>query len=78
MAEPTLMQVLERHRGRLLQIEGVVGIAVGLSGDDPAKHCIVVYARRNEPPADLPTELDGYRVELHKVAGFEAQGDQES
>ena len=78
MAEPTLMQVLERHRGRLLQIEGVVGLAVGLSGNDPAKHCIVVYARRNEPPADLPTELDGYPVELHKVAGFEARGDQES
>ena len=78
MAEPTLMQVLERHRGRLLQLEGVVGLAVGLSGNDPAKHCIVVYARRNEPPADLPTELDGYPVELHKVAGFEARGDQES
>ena len=78
MAEPTLMQVLERHRGRLLQLEGVVGLAVGLSGNDPAKHCIVVYARRNEPPADLPTELDGYPVELHKVAGFETRGDQES
>ncbi len=78
MGELTLKQVLDRHRGRLLQIEGVVGLAVGLSGDDPAKHCIVVYARRNEPPADLPTELDGYPVELHKVAGFETRGDQES
>ncbi len=78
MAEPTLMQVLERHRGRLLQIEGVVGLAVGLSDNDPARHCIVVYARRNEPPADLPTELDGYPVELHRVAGFKTQGDQES
>jgi hypothetical protein len=78
MDEPTLKQVLERHRGRLLQLEGVVGIAVGLSGDDPARHCIVVYAQQNEPPADLPTELDGYPVELHKVAGFETQGDQES
>ena len=78
MDEPTLKQVLERHRGRLLQLEGVVGIAVGVSGDDPARHCIVVYAQLNEPPAELPTELDGYPVELHKVAGFETRGDQES
>ncbi|MHC4141387.1 MAG: hypothetical protein ACYTA3_00840 [Planctomycetota bacterium] len=78
MEQPTLKQVLDRHRGRLLQMEGVIGIAVGLSGDDPAKHCIVVYARRDEPPAELPTELDGFPVELQAVAGFEARGEQEN
>jgi hypothetical protein len=77
MEQPTLMQVLERHRRHLMQLEGVVGIAVGASGDDPTRHCIVVYARRNEPPADLPSELDGYPVEVHTVAGFEARGDEE-
>ena len=77
MDEPTLKQVLERHRGRLLQIEGVIGIAVGMSGDDPNKLCIVVYANRDEPPADLPRELDGHPVEMHKVPGFEARGAEE-
>jgi hypothetical protein len=64
VGEPTLKQILERHRGRLLQIQGVIGIAVGVSGDDPNRRCIVVYGDRDEPPSGLPTELEGYPVEL--------------
>jgi hypothetical protein len=77
MDESTLKQVLERHRGRLLQIEGVIGIAVGMSDDDPTRRCIVVYANRDEPPADLPAQLEGHPVEMHTVPGFEARGAQE-
>jgi hypothetical protein len=72
MGEPTLKQVLERHRGRLLQIDAVVGIAIATSQEDPSRPCIVVYADVDEWPQDLPRELDGYPVELHKVGGFEA------
>ena len=35
----------------------VIGIAVGLAGDDPNRPCIVVYAERDGPPADLPRTL---------------------
>jgi hypothetical protein len=74
MAEVALKQVLERHRDRILRIEGVVGIAVGLSDRRPGTPCIVVYADLERWPDELPRDLEGHPVEVHRTAGFEAGG----
>lgn len=72
MEKPNLQEVIERHRKRLLKIDGIVGIAVGAAASDPNRRCIIVYASMDDWPAELPRELDGYDVELHKSSGFHA------
>lgn len=70
MAKPGLREVIERHRERLLKIEGIHGVGTGESLDDPAEPCIFVYTDLDEWPADLPRELDGYPVRLQHASRF--------
>lgn len=72
MKKASLQDVVERHRADVLEIDGVAGIAVGVSPVDPAKRCILVYTTTNGWPAGLPHQLDGYDVELVKTSGFRA------
>jgi len=67
-----IRQILERHRDRLMGIDGVVGVAVGRSSSDPGRFCVLVYATTRERPAGLPETLDGYDVEVRKTSGFRA------
>lgn len=72
MKKPNLQEVIERHRKRLLKIDGVVGIGAGAPASDPNRRCIIIYASVDDWPSELPRELDGYEVELHKSSGFHA------
>jgi hypothetical protein len=69
---PSAQEVIERHRKRLLEIPNVHGVAFGVSPTDDSKHRILVYANTDQPPAELPTTLDGYEVEWVKSSGFHA------
>lgn len=62
--------VIERHRRRLLEIAGVVGVGAGMSAAEPRRPCIHVFADLDEWPPDLPRELDGFPVELCRTSGF--------
>ena len=66
----TLKEVFDRHRTRILQIESVVGVSIGLSRTEPGEPCILVYAKTDDWPAELERDLEGYRVELVKTSGF--------
>jgi hypothetical protein len=71
-ANPSLKDVIERHREKVMSSKGVVGIAAGLSKADPQKRCIQVYVITNDWPAGVPRQLDGYDVELVKTRAFRA------
>ena len=72
MNEPSLKDVVERHRTMVLQAKGVVGVAGGISKTDPKKLSIQVYVTINHWPDGLPHQLDGFEVELVKTSGFRA------
>jgi hypothetical protein len=66
----SLQQVIERHRERLMKIKGVVGIGAAAGTANPDELCIVIYAKFDHRPAELPHQLDGYKVEIQKASGF--------
>lgn len=69
---PTLKQVIDTHRSRIMTINGVHGVAAGMSSNDPPRPCVIVYADTDQWPANLPRELDGFPVEVHPARGFQA------
>ncbi len=69
---PTLRQVIDTHRVRLMKIDAVHGVAAGMSSGDPSQACVIVYVDTDQWPAQLPHSLDGFPVELHPARGFQA------
>lgn len=65
--------MLERHRRRLMEIDGVVGVAIGRSSSDPEKLCVLVYSTAAERPSGLPAEIEGWQIEVRKTSGFRAR-----
>lgn len=55
-----------------MKIDAVHGVAGGMSSSDPPRPCVIVYADTDQWPANLPRELDGFPVEVHRAAGFQA------
>lgn len=55
-----------------MEIDGVVGVAVGRSSSDPEKLCLLVYTTSAERPAGVPETLEGHDVEIHRTSGFRA------
>jgi hypothetical protein len=52
--------VLERNRDRLLDIDGVQGVGIGL--DSTGHEILVVYVRDSAPIQRLPAKIEGYPV----------------
>lgn len=69
---PSLKEVIDRHKGDVMRLQGVVGIAAGRSQADSSKRCIHVYVTTTDWPEGLPHQLDGYDLELVKTTGFRA------
>lgn len=63
MAQPTITDLIAEHAARLLNIKGVVGIAEGLLNGKP---CVQLHLSIDDASvrAKLPTELDGYPVDI--------------
>ena len=55
-----IAEVLERNRDRLLDIDGVQGVGIGL--DSTGHEILVVYARDSAPIQRLPAKIEGYPV----------------
>ena len=62
-------EVIARHRDDLLSIEGVTGVAWGLSPTVSGKACVLVYATAGTA---LPDHLEGLPVELVVSGEFHA------
>jgi hypothetical protein len=70
---PDIHETKAAHTEALIAIPGVVGVAVGKSGDRP---CIRVYLERDTPALRklVPSELNGHPVEIVVTGPFKAGG----
>ena len=66
---PSLSEVRRTHEDQLLALAGVVGVAEGTSGGAAVLQVLVTA----DVPVDLPTELDGYPVEVVVTGVIEAE-----
>jgi len=58
----SVLDVKARHEARLLAIPGVVGVAADL-----ARNRIIVYVETEEDAAKVPSEIEGFPVEVRVV-----------
>ena len=72
MADHDIKETLERHRKRWIRLDGVTGVAVGLSQEVPDEACIVVYVSTDQRPDGLEETIEGFRVEVKRSQGFRA------
>jgi hypothetical protein len=65
-------EVMDRHGGALLSIEGVVGLGIASRDGEPV---IVVYLENHGPELEerLPAELEGFRVVTEVTGPSEAR-----
>ncbi|MBU3966098.1 MAG: hypothetical protein KKG76_01805 [Euryarchaeota archaeon] len=66
--------VKERHENAIFNIDGVVGIGIGLSGTEPGKVVIEVYVKKpaHEMKRMVPEVLEGIPVEIVETGEFVA------
>lgn len=67
--ETGLSDLIDQYRQQIMNIPGVVGMGIGKCAQSPDKMCVLVYAKTDEWPSELPRRLDGYEVELKKTGG---------
>jgi hypothetical protein len=60
----------DRHERSLMAIEGVLGVALGMTriGDD----ALIVYARDESVRRRVPSEVDGFPVEVQVTGEIDA------
>lgn len=71
MRRKPIASVLEDHRGKLISLRGVMGIAAGKCNDDP---CIKIYILKRTPELlkQIPNVLEGYKVDIVESGEFRA------
>jgi hypothetical protein len=69
----SIQEAKARHAARILALPGVV--SVGIGRDAQGREVIVIGLDRARPEtrARLPTELEGYRVQVQVVGVVKAQ-----
>jgi hypothetical protein len=78
MPDKDIMAVVDEHAPRLIQIEGVSGVAVGRL--PRGRPCVRIYVVEltDELRAQLPDELEGYPVDIEVSGEFRPLEDGES
>ncbi len=71
MGNKTIEEVKEAWEGRLMAIPGVMGVALSLTRDG-RKKCIKVYISRKASAARIPSEIEGYPVQVEIRKTFRA------
>ncbi|MBS1904379.1 MAG: hypothetical protein JSS75_11790 [Bacteroidetes bacterium] len=68
----TITEVLARNTDRWMKIPGVTGTGEGRLHGKP---CVVIFVERNTPAIrkQLPTSIDGFRVQIRAVGTIEAR-----
>jgi len=78
LAHPTPQQlasatsVKEKYSPSLMREQGVLGVAVTASLDDPSEPAVIVYVEEGKPHASIPLEFDGVRVRVKSTSPFRA------
>lgn len=75
MPEKTIASVLVEHKAKLMALRGITGVAIGSCSGEP---CIKVYvAQKNyQLLQQIPSTLEGYRVDVEETGEFRALGTQ--
>jgi hypothetical protein len=64
----------ESHAAGLMSQEGIQGVGVGRSSDNPAETAIVIYVISGQPHPAIPQVLDGVRTKIVEGDRFRAFG----
>ena len=66
-----LREVLEKHRGRLMAVTGIEGVAEGMCDGKP---CIRVFVTEKSPQISrsIPATLEDYAVSIEETGEFKA------
>ncbi len=71
MPEKSVTQVIQEHRSSLLTISGILGIGQG--GSPHAPHISIhVHSKTSEILALVPSNLEGYPVNIKETGEIEA------
>ena len=74
MSEKAIEHVLSEHSDSLMALAGVVGTGLGMQEGTP---CIVVFVEHNrstELNAQIPSDIEGYPVQVRESGAFRALG----
>ena len=66
--------VKEKYSPSLMQRQGIVGVAVTSSLDNPSEAAIIVYVEEGKPQPSIPLEFDGVRVRIKLTSPIRAYG----
>lgn len=58
----------------LMGQEGIMGVGVGRSEDDPGEPALVIYVEQGKPHSSIPAEIDGVRTRIVEGDRFRAFG----
>ena len=72
MAKKSIEDVLKEYTAQLMSVSGVVGVAQGLCSKEPCIRVFVVE-KTDELLKQIPTEIEGYEVDIQKTGEFRKQ-----
>lgn len=72
MAQKTIKQVIEEQAQNLMGIDGVVGVGQGLCDDEDCLQVFVVE-KTDEIRSKIPSQIEGYPVEIVVTGEFKAR-----
>jgi hypothetical protein len=77
MPAPDIREVIKGHADRIMSIDGVVGIARGMSKDN--QNCILILVIKDTPELRkrIPGQLEGYPVLIEETGEISAFSDEE-
>jgi hypothetical protein len=58
------------HVDELMKLEGVQGVGISSSADNPAEAALMIYLIRGVPHADIPAVVDGVRTRFQESERF--------
>jgi len=70
----TAAAVKKKYASSLLGRQGILGVGVSASLDDPSEPAIIVYVESGKAHAPIPLELGGVRVRVKATSEFRAYG----
>lgn len=71
--QPSIQDVKAEHAPRIMALPGVVSVGIGRDADSQPVLVIGLDRERAETRAQLPQELEGYRVTVEIIGDVRAQ-----
>ncbi|MDO9339901.1 MAG: hypothetical protein Q7T72_05165 [Bacteroidales bacterium] len=69
----TIQEVKEKHEARILKIEGVISVGIGLREDKTPAIIVGLNQDKQGLVRRIPLVLDGYPVEIQIIGSIKAQ-----